>query len=76
MICDVCHSGELIEQLVRYNSNSGEQLVIVDNVPATVCPNCGETSFRPDVADALLRTVWSHNAPARVIETPVYEFAP
>ena len=74
MICDVCRSAERAERLVRYNV-PGERLAVVENVPALVCPNCGETSFQPEVVDALLRTIWDEKAPARVAEASVYEFA-
>ena len=75
MICDVCHSAERTDQLVRYSISLGDRFVIVDHVPAIVCPHCGETSYRPEVVDAVQRTIAAQGAPARVIETPVYEFA-
>ena len=75
MICDVCHAGEPAEQLIRYSLFIGERLVIFDHVPAIVCPTCGDKSFRPDVVDAVQRTISAPPVPSRVIEAPVYEFA-
>ena len=75
MMCEVCRSAERTEQLIRYTITIEGRLVVVENVPATVCPNCGDRSFRPDVVEAVNRTIWAKEAPARVIEAPVYEFA-
>ena len=56
--------------------SEGDQLLVVDHVPAEVCPHCGEVSLQPDVVDRLQETVWRHRAPVRLIETPVYQFTP
>ena len=75
MICEVCHGAERTEQLVRYSLFIGDRPVIVEHVPAIVCPNCGEESFQPDVVDAVQRMISAPPVPSRVIEASVYEFA-
>ena len=67
--------GDRQQRLIRYNVSLGDQLVVIDHVPAEVCQHCGEISFRPDVVDRLQQTAWQQRPPSRVIETPVYEFA-
>ena len=73
--CEVCGTGERRSELVRYSLSLGDRLVIVEHVPALVCSRCGETSFAPDVVERLQSTIWQSRAPARIMETPVYEFA-
>jgi YgiT-type zinc finger domain-containing protein len=75
MTCEVCGVGGRREQSIRYSLSIGDGLVVIDHVPATVCDHCGETSLRPEIVASLQRTIWQKRPPARVIETPVYEFA-
>ena len=80
MTCEVCGSGVREERLIRYNlsipnDQGNDELIVIDHVPAIVCPNCGEVSFRPDVVETLQGIAWSKRKPSRVIEAPVYEFA-
>ena len=75
MICEVCSVGERRRQLIRYTLSTQEGLILVDHVPADVCDRCGEVSLTPDVVERLQKIVWQHDPPARIIETPVYEFA-
>ena len=74
MTCEVCGAAEREQRLIRYNLSQGDRLVVVDHVPADVCPNCGEVSLSPDVVERLQETIWRQEVPARLIETPVYEF--
>ena len=74
MKCEVCTSGNRRPQLIRYHLTVDDRLV-VENVPATVCDNCGEVSFQPEVASRLQKTIWDRKAPARTIEAAVYEFS-
>lgn len=75
MTCEVCGRAERQDRLIRYSLSMGERMVVVDHVPAEVCPNCGEVSILPDVAQQLQETVWQQQAPVRMIETAVYEYS-
>ena len=75
MICDVCGAAEREAKLIRYTLDLDGTLVVVDHVPANVCPNCGEVSLAPATVDALQRTVWDRQAPSRTMEAAVYEFS-
>lgn len=75
MKCEVCAIGERQHQLIRYTLTQGERLILVDHVPAEVCDRCGEVTLAPDTVDRLQETVWQREAPAKTIETAVYEFA-
>ena len=75
MSCEVCVAGDRRPQLIRYSLSMNDRLILVDHVPAEVCNRCGEVTLSPDVVERLQQTVWHQDTPARVIETPVYEFA-
>ena len=75
MTCEVCAVGERRSQLIRYSLTIGDPMILVDHVPAEVCDRCGEVTLTPDVVERLQKTVWQRDPPARVIETPVCEFA-
>ena len=49
--------------------------MVVENVPAEVCGQCGEQYFDPNTVEMLQRTVWSKKKPRRIIETPVYDLS-
>ncbi len=46
--------------------------MVVENVPAWVCEQCGETYYEPDVVERVQNLIWSGSEPERVIEAPVY----
>ena len=48
------------------------RLIVIDGVPADVCPFCGDTLFRPDTAETLERMV--RNPPAPVGTIPLYQY--
>ncbi len=59
---------------VTYTQELEGRFVIVEGVPARVCLETGETLFSPNTVDHLQRFVRGRLRPARVVETPVYEF--
>jgi HTH-type transcriptional regulator/antitoxin MqsA len=75
MKCEVCAIGNRIEKLVRYSVDLGDRLVLVENVPAIVCDNCGEVSFSPQIASRIQHTVREGKAPSRTVDTLVYDLA-
>ena len=74
--CSVCGAA-LKEETITYTQTLGEHLFVVEDVPAHVCPQCGETYLSPDTADAL-QEIGQHAAskPRRTVEVPVYGFTP
>jgi hypothetical protein len=51
----------------------GGRFVIVENVPARVCHQCGEKFFDPEVVDRLQKIIWNQQKPLRVMETLVFD---
>ena len=64
-----------IESQVTYTLELDGRFIIIENVPARVCLETGERFFSPETVERLQQTVWERKKPARVIETPVFEFA-
>ncbi len=56
MKCFFC-KGNAVESTTKFIVDLGPCVVIVKNVPALVCTQCGEASFSDDVAKQLERIV-------------------
>lgn len=65
----------IVEQNVRYILEKDGRLFVIENVPARVSLETGEQLFSPETVERIQRTIWGERSPARVLETPVYEFA-
>ena len=55
MNCLICRESNLIEGLVSVSFERGEFRLLIRDVPAWVCPNCGEAVVEEDVAGRLIR---------------------
>ena len=55
MICLICRQTETVDGLTSVNFERGEMRLVVNNVPALVCPSCGEAYVEEEVAVQLLR---------------------
>lgn len=64
-----------VEKKVTYPIEIEGTLILVENVPARVNVETGETLFSPETVEHLQRLVKSRHSPARTVETPVYEYA-
>ncbi|VEN72724.1 conserved hypothetical protein [Candidatus Desulfarcum epimagneticum] len=74
MKCAFC-GGELKKDFVTFSYEDAESYVLVEHVPAEVCPKCGEKLYSPDVTDALLQFAERQGEPVRFIQVPVYDFS-
>jgi len=55
MICLICRQAEIIEGFTSVNFERGEMRLVVNNVPARICPSCGEAYVEEAIAVQLLR---------------------
>lgn len=55
MICLICRQAETVDGLTSVLFERGEMRLVVNNVPARVCPSCGEVYVEEQVAASLLR---------------------
>jgi YgiT-type zinc finger domain-containing protein len=53
-ICVFC-AGDVEQRMTRVIEEIGEDLIIVEGVPAGVCVRCGEKEFAPDTVRLLER---------------------
>ncbi len=72
--CPLC-GGELEAKTVTHPQEYGGRIIILENVPAEVCQQCGEVLIRPDVLERMQALVWSDTAPGRTAHVPVYDLA-
>ena len=64
----------LIDKNVSYVMEEDGELVIIEKVPARVNPETGEQLLSSTTLQRLREMIKERKSPARVIETPVYEF--
>lgn len=55
MNCLICRQAELIDGLTTVHFERGEMKLVVDQVPARVCPGCGDAYVEEAVALRLLQ---------------------
>ena len=71
MQCLVCHH-DMKEQRVTLDLHLGGELVVIEDVPATVCENCGERVFTPEVTRKVQAVAKGRRGMARTITVPVF----
>ena len=54
MICLICRRAETVNGLTSVRFERGEMRLVVNNVPAQICPSCGEAYLAEEVAEQLL----------------------
>lgn len=55
MVCLICRQSETVDGFTSVLLERGEFRLVVQSVPASVCPGCGEAYVVEDVAARLLR---------------------
>ena len=55
MICLICRQAEIIDGLTSVTFERSELRIVMNSVPARVCPSCGEAYVDEEVAGRLLR---------------------
>ncbi|WP_119070282.1 hypothetical protein [Rubrobacter indicoceani] len=69
------NGNRISQELVSYTLELDGRFYIVENVPARVDVETGERFFSPETVERLHKTILGDEAPAKVIETPVYDFS-
>jgi YgiT-type zinc finger domain-containing protein len=72
--CYFC-KGKTDKQRVTVDYRWGDKLVIIKNVPAEVCSQCGERYFDAEISRHMEAIVLSEEKPRFSITVPVCEFA-
>ena len=58
MICFLC-KGTLQDGFCNFTADMGKCIVIIKNVPSSICSQCGETSYSDETAKRLEEIVHS-----------------
>jgi len=74
--CDICDA-KLIEKRIKQDFWVRGKLVVIDHVPAGVCPQCGAKVVRAEVGRRISKLLedqkkWPR---AQVMEVPVVDYA-
>ena len=73
MKCVICHEAETVLGLTSVLLERGQMSLTVTDVPARVCPNCGEAYADEAVAANLLRQAEMLAREGMKVETRGYE---
>jgi len=57
MLCLICRQADLVAGIVSVDFERDEVTITVNNVPARVCPKCGDAVVDEDVASQLLSAI-------------------
>ena len=55
MICLICRQADVLYGLTSITFERGEMRLVINKVPANICPSCGEAYVDEDVAMQLLQ---------------------
>lgn len=65
----------LEEQEVTYILELGDEIIVIEHVPARVNIETGERFFSPETVEKIQAIIRSRQAPKKVIQAPVFDFA-
>ncbi len=73
--CEVCGE-QMVEQQIKQDFWIKGDLIVIEDVPAGVCPRCGEKVVRADVGQQIAGLIadLKHTQPVRSINVPVIQF--
>ncbi len=55
MICLICRQAKIVDGFTTVHFERGEMRLVVHNIPAQICPSCGEAYVTEEVTVQLLR---------------------
>ncbi len=73
MKCVICKSGEAYDGQTTVTLNRGQSTIIVKDVPAQICENCGEYYLSEEISERIL--VMAETAVKQNVEVEMLRFA-
>lgn len=73
MKCVICKMGETESGTVTVTIERGETTVLIKNVPADICENCGEYYLSDDISERVLKQ--AESAVTNNAEVEILRFA-
>ena len=75
MICDICgEEGARVRHVTR-SYGSGEDLLVIENIPVVSCPHCGESYLTAETLHEIERIKLHRRSFAQERPVPVAVFA-
>jgi len=74
-ICDVCGHDESVMELVAEVFEVAGRRVLVEQIPAQVCVQCGEIAFSRETAEKIRRMLRGEAEPTGVVSLELFTFA-
>jgi YgiT-type zinc finger domain-containing protein len=74
MICLICTDAETVDGLTTVRFERGEMRLVVNSVPARVCPSCGEAYVDEQVAVSLFRSAEAMSAAGEMDSIMEYKY--
>ena len=71
--CYFC-KGRVVEKKVRVDFRWGDELVVIEDVPAEVCQQCGEKYFGPEVYKQMENLAKTKEKPIKHVAIDVIRF--
>ena len=68
--CTLCSEGQYLNKHIVFNSRRGDQLVVIEGVPALVCDVCGDRIITEDTAREIERIATG----TPIDSAPLYHF--
>jgi YgiT-type zinc finger domain-containing protein len=72
--CDVCKSTKLEKKYIQKVFYIGGNPVFIENIPAMVCQQCGETTFDIDTAENIRKMLQGKATPVRTVNVDVFAY--
>lgn len=69
--CPVC-GGKRVKDFIRYDKRWGNSVAIFENVPAEVCPQCGEIWIDGKTLEKIEKVFLKGKKPSYTITVPVW----
>jgi YgiT-type zinc finger domain-containing protein len=73
MNCAICKTGQISYSVAIVTLQRGETIVVIKNVPADVCDNCGEYYLSEEMAERVLEL--GESAVKKGVEVEVMRWA-
>jgi len=74
-LCLICRQADTVDGLTSVHLERGEMRLVVNRVPARVCPSCGDAFVEEQVAVSLLREADAMSAAGEMDAIRNYEVA-
>jgi YgiT-type zinc finger domain-containing protein len=72
--CELCRSTDLQDGFVQEVFNIDGKLVLIERIPARVCPHCGEETFSRETTETVRRLVHGEVEPVRSVSLDVFSY--